>query len=72
MARSNDVVHMIRAQTDYRIVYSEKLFENTPEIGLKKGELNIEKLLNRISEKANVYIEIGVGCTIIRHLLRET
>jgi TonB-linked SusC/RagA family outer membrane protein len=64
MARINDVVHMIRAQTDYRIVYSEKLFENTPEIGLKKGELNIEKLLNRISEKANVYIDIGDDRTI--------
>lgn len=64
MANINDVFHMIRAQTDYRFIYSKNLFKNTPEIQLKKGELNIAILLKRFSEVADMYIDISDDHTI--------
>ena len=64
MANINDVFHMIRAQTDYRFIYSKNLFKNTPEIQLKKGEINIDELLKRFIEVADVYINIRADHTI--------
>jgi len=64
MVNINDVFHMIRSQTDYRFIYSKNLFKSTPEIQLKKGEVNIEILLKRISKKANVHIDIVADRTI--------
>ncbi len=63
-ASLDDVFHMIRAQTDYRFIYSKKLFKNTPDIQLVKGEINIETLLKRFSDIANVNIDIGDDRTI--------
>ncbi len=64
MANINDVFHMIRAQTDYRFIYSKNLLKDTPEIQLKKGEINIDELLKRFIEVADVYIKISADHTI--------
>ncbi|MFI2741784.1 SusC/RagA family TonB-linked outer membrane protein [Zhouia sp. PK063] len=64
MASVNEVFHMIRAQTDYRFIYPKKLFKKAPEILLKKGEVNVGELLKRISEKADVRIDVSTNGTI--------
>lgn len=64
-ASIDDVFHMIRQQTDYRFIYSKKLFRNAPGIRLKKGEIKTYVLLKRISKKTDVHIEIGGDRTII-------
>ena len=64
MATINDVFHMIRAQTDYRFIYSKNLFKNTPEIQLKKGEVSIESLLKRFNDLIDMYIDVSDDKTI--------
>ncbi|HCV80128.1 MAG TPA: SusC/RagA family protein, partial [Zunongwangia profunda] len=63
-ASIDDVFHIIRAQTDYTFIYAKSLFENTPEIQLKKGDINIDSLLNRISKNADVFIRKNPDHTI--------
>ena len=63
-ASIDDVFHIIRAQTDYTFIYAKSLFENTPEIQLEKGDINIDLLLNRISENAGVFIRKNPDHTI--------
>ncbi len=72
MASINDVFHMIRTQTDYRLIYSKNLFTDSPEILLEKGELNIDNLLKRISKKANVHIAKNTDHTITIKSKSET
>ena len=64
LASVDDVFHIIRAQTDYTFIYSKKLFKDTPEIQLQKGEINIDILLNRISKNSNVFIHKNADNTI--------
>lgn len=64
VAHIDQILDMIRVQTDFRIIYSPKLFRHTPEIPLDKGEINIDVLLKRIGDTAKVHIDKGTDGTI--------
>lgn len=64
MASVDDVFHMIRKQTNYRFIYSKKLFENIPDVQLTKGEINVGTLLKRFSDLADVNFDLTSDHTI--------
>ena len=71
MASIDDIFQMIRSQTNYRFIYSKDLFKNLPEIQIDKGELNIESILKRFTDLANVEFEVKKDKTIIINKKRQ-
>lgn len=61
------VFKLIKKQTDFRFIYPKNIFNNIPEIKLKKGEITVEELLLRslentafkfsLSDSKNIFIE---------------
>lgn len=47
----HEVFRIIKNQTEYRFIYPEDLFENIPNIKLKKGTISLDKLLNQSLSK---------------------
>lgn len=41
----HEVFRIIKNQTEYRFIYPENLFENAPDVKLKKGSISLDKLL---------------------------
>jgi TonB-dependent starch-binding outer membrane protein SusC len=50
----NEVFRIIKNQTKYRFLYPEKLFEDSPKVELKKGNITLEKLLDQSLSKSNL------------------
>ncbi|MCK0130836.1 SusC/RagA family TonB-linked outer membrane protein [Flavobacteriaceae bacterium F08102] len=43
----NRIFEIIKEQTDYKFMYSKKMFKNAPKVQLKKGTIRVDKLLNQ-------------------------
>ncbi|PKA97479.1 TonB-linked SusC/RagA family outer membrane protein [Flavobacteriaceae bacterium MAR_2009_75] len=45
-----EILEVIKKQTDYNFIYRSDLFKNSPKIRIDKGTVKIEQLLNRCAE----------------------
>lgn len=55
----------IEAQTSYRFIYPSDLFKEFPEVNVKKGEVNVEKLLKNSFSSNPINFEIGAKNSIL-------
>lgn len=57
-ATIDEIFELIINQTDYKFLYPQDLFSETPKVKLKKGSIRVDKLLNQSipSEKFNLII----------------
>lgn len=60
----DEVFNIIQQQTDYHFIFPKKLFENSPNILLKKGEVLIVKLLEKSLQNSNLEFEVNDNNTI--------
>ena len=61
----DQVFKIIKRQTDYRFIYPKKLFKDTQNVQLKKGEIEITKLLKQSLSNSNLNFEIAENNTIV-------
>jgi len=61
----DQVFKIIKLQTDYRFIYPKKLFVNSPKVQLRKGEIEISKLLNQSLNDNNLNFELSDNNLII-------
>ncbi|WP_299557394.1 TonB-dependent receptor [Seonamhaeicola sp.] len=61
----NQVFRIIKKQTNYSFIYPRSLFKNTPKIQLKKGEIELTKLLDQSLNSSNWKFEVSSNETII-------
>jgi len=61
----DQVFKIIKLQTDYRFIYPKKLFVNSPKVQLRKGEIEISKLLNQSLNDNNLNFELSENNLII-------
>ncbi|GAA4809759.1 TonB-dependent receptor [Litoribaculum gwangyangense] len=61
----HEVFRIIKKQTKYRFLYPEDLFEDAPKIQLKKGDIQLSKLLEQSFSGSNVKFELTKGNTIV-------
>jgi TonB-linked SusC/RagA family outer membrane protein len=54
----DEVFDIIKKQTNYRFVYPQNLFNNTPKVTLKKGVITVDKLLNQMLSKEKFSITL--------------
>lgn len=60
----NHVFRIIKKQTNYGFIYPKTLFKNNPKIQLKKGDIELTKLLNQTLESSNLKFEVSNDKTI--------
>jgi hypothetical protein len=61
----DQVFKIIKQQTEYRFMYPKELFNNTPKVQLKKGEITVIKLLKKSLVDINFNFEITNNNTIV-------
>ena len=61
----DQVFKIIKQQTEYRFMYPKELFNNTPKVQLKKGEIAVIKLLKQNLSGINLNFEITNNNTIV-------
>lgn len=61
----NEVFRIIKDQTNYRFLYPESLFENTPKVQLKKGVILLSKLLEKSFQGSNIKFQLSKNNTIV-------
>ena len=61
----DQVFKIIKLQTDYRFIYPKKLFVNSPKVQLRKGEIEVSKLLNQSLNDNNLNFELSENNLII-------
>jgi len=61
----HEVFRIIKKQTKYRFLYPENLFEDTPKVKLKKGVIQLTKLLEQSFTGSNLKFELSDDNTII-------
>ncbi|MBJ6369392.1 TonB-dependent receptor [Snuella sp. CAU 1569] len=52
----DEVFKLIMNQTDYRFIYEKGIFDDFPKVQIKKGTVNVNKLLKRSLSKENLEI----------------
>jgi len=60
----NQIFKVIKRQTEYTFVYQQDLFKNMPKIKLKKGVINVDKLLNQSIHTEDFSIILSTDNTI--------
>lgn len=61
----HQVFRIIKKQTKYRFLYPESLFDDAPKVQLKKGAIELSKLLNHTLSSSNVNFKLSKNNTII-------
>ncbi|WP_341215391.1 TonB-dependent receptor [uncultured Wocania sp.] len=61
----HQVFRIIKKQTKYRFLYPESLFIDAPKVQLKKGVIELSKLLKQALSGSNVKFELSKGNTIV-------
>ncbi|MDO5980812.1 TonB-dependent receptor plug domain-containing protein [Flavivirga spongiicola] len=61
----DQVFKIIKKQTDFNFVYHKRQFKDMPKVQLKKGEIQIAKLLQRTFSNSNVSFVLSTDNTII-------
>lgn len=61
----DEVFKIIQQQTNYHFIYPKKLFKNTPNVQLKKGEILVTKLLQESLADSDMSFEMNNQNTII-------
>lgn len=61
----HDVFRIIKKQTKYRFLYPENLFKDAPKVQLKKGEIQVSKLLEQSFSESHVKFELSNNNTIV-------
>ncbi|AUP79116.1 SusC/RagA family TonB-linked outer membrane protein [Flavivirga eckloniae] len=61
----DEVFNIIRDQTKYRFLYPQDLFANAPKVQLKKGVIQMSKLLEQCFSGSNVKFELSKDHTIV-------
>ena len=60
-----EVFKMIQKQTDYSFIYPNDFFKDAPKVQLKKGTIEVSKLLNQIVTSSNLRFEVTADKNII-------
>lgn len=61
----DEVFKIIQQQTHYHFIYPKKLFEGSPDVSLKKGEILVTELLSESLAKSDVDFEVTNQNTIV-------
>tara|TARA_R110002033_G_scaffold171186_1_gene217527 strand:- start:24 stop:731 length:708 start_codon:yes stop_codon:yes gene_type:complete len=61
----DEVFSLIKQQTKYKFIYQQGIFDNFPKIRLKKGKIQIRKLLEQSLSNGNFKISISEDDTIL-------
>lgn len=61
----DEVFNIIQSQTKLRFLYPDNLFVNAPKVQLKKGVIEVVKLLEQSFSNSNVKFELSKGNNII-------
>lgn len=61
----DEVFQIIKNQTKYRFIYPEDMFEESPKVQLKQGEIELGKLLRETLSLSNVSFELSDKNTIV-------
>lgn len=61
----DEVFSIIKNQTNYRFIYPRRMFKNTPNVGLKKGEILLTSLLEQTLANKDVDFRLSKNKTII-------
>ena len=62
---ADQVFKLIQQQTDYHFIFPKKLFENSPNITLKKGEIQLANLLKQTLKNSNLEFVLDESKTIL-------
>tara|TARA_R110002049_G_scaffold309284_1_gene520089 strand:+ start:11632 stop:15054 length:3423 start_codon:yes stop_codon:yes gene_type:complete len=65
LATVKEVFEIIKDQTDYSFIFPRSLFRNAPRVQLKKGEIEVSKLLNQIIASSKVDFELTENKNIV-------
>src|SRR5690606_15363610 len=61
----DEVFQIIKDQTKYRFIYPEDMFVESPKVQLKKGEIELGKLLSESLSLSDVSFELSDKNTIV-------
>ena len=61
----DEVFNIIQKQTKYRFLYPQDLFVDAPKVHLKKGEIEIKKLLNQSIQQKDINFKFSENNTIV-------
>ncbi len=61
----DEVFDIIKTQTDFRFIYPQDLFKDSPKIQLKKGKISVNKLLQNSLSTNDFYIVLSTDNKII-------
>lgn len=61
----DEVFSIIGAQTDYRFIYPQEMFSNFPLMALKKGTIQVSKLLQRMTNEGGLSFKFTDNNTIL-------
>jgi hypothetical protein len=61
----DEVFDLIMQQTDYKFMYQEGIFKDFPEVNVKKGLVNANKLLEKSLSSGYFLISIGKNNTVV-------
>ncbi|MFI0429399.1 SusC/RagA family TonB-linked outer membrane protein [Mariniflexile sp. HMF6888] len=61
----DEVFDIIKTQTDFRFIYPQDLFKDTPKIQLKKGTISVDELLQNSLSANDFYIVLSTDNKII-------
>jgi len=65
IASVDEVFNIIQKQTKYRFLYPQDLFVDAPKVHLKKGEIEIKKLLNQSIQQKDINFKFSENNTIV-------
>ena len=61
----DEVFSIIQKQTKYRFIYPQDMFVNVPKVQLKKGVIQVSKLLEQSLAGSNVNFKLSENNTIV-------